>query len=536
MKSRAILLFTLASCALGLLRLQDPSPSQEVLAIEQAMQKAIQRAEPSIVTIVISRSDAYRKLFHDQPPADQPGKLGVFDPKRTALEPGAGTQPGNSANLQSPAHQYDLSAPDYLPESGGSGVIIDENQGLVLTNYHIVRDATKAYVRLASGKGSYADIHAADPRSDLAVLRLLDEKITPLRGIKFGDGGAVRKGQLVVALANPFGAGFRDYSPGASWGIISNVRRRASLSSAMGEESRGFYLHSFGTLLQTDSRLNRGCSGGALINLKGEMIGLTTSRPAVPGSDSSATSSSERSLGSRALDETPGSFAVPMDGSMNRIIARLKEGKEVEYGFLGITFLQRTATDMWQAPPQIGVIPGSPAEKGELREGEWIKSINEVAVQSAEDLLLAIALLAPGSEVRVQTRERATPVVVVLAKSYVPDKIIVSKKPPAVRGIRVDYTSVLWMQQEPGLRRQFQRRGIQAGVYINELESDSPAARSKLQVNDVVTQVNGRKVDTPSAFYGEAAKTPASSDLELTLQSYDWARGSRATKLSVPPK
>src|SRR5207248_850385 len=95
----------------------------------------------------------------------------------------------------------DLSLPDTVPESFGSGVVIDAG-GLVLTNAHVVRDATKIYVRLPGNRGSWADIHALDPRSDLAVLKLTD-KVPDLKPIKFGDGDKVKRGQFVISLANP---------------------------------------------------------------------------------------------------------------------------------------------------------------------------------------------------------------------------------------------------------------------------------------------------------------------------------------------
>src|SRR5262249_15165549 len=121
-------------------------------------------------------------------------------------------------------NRLDLASPRHVPESSGSGIVVGDS-GLILTNYHNVREATKVYVRLPKGKGSYADIHAADPRSDLAVLKLL----TPPKGLKalaVGRGEDVRQGQFVVGLTSIYAAGFEDTGPSADWGIVQNVRCR----------------------------------------------------------------------------------------------------------------------------------------------------------------------------------------------------------------------------------------------------------------------------------------------------------------------
>src|SRR5262249_37172753 len=155
-----------------------------------------------------------------------------------------------------------------------------------------------------------------------AVLRLLDHKLAPLKEIKLGDGGAVKKGQFVLALANPFAAGFRDGSPSVSWGMLSNVQRRADVGAPEEQPNLPRPLYQLGVLLQTDARLNLGCSGGALLNLHGEMVGLTTARAAISGF------------------ETAGGFAMPLDGNLKRIIVKLRQGFEVEDGFLGVTPLR----------------------------------------------------------------------------------------------------------------------------------------------------------------------------------------------------
>src|SRR6202011_3306869 len=106
-----------------------------------------------------------------------------------------------------------------------------------------------------------------------------------------------------------------------SWGIVSNLRHRAPATPLLNEIDRAkITLHQYGALLQTDARLSVGCSGGALINLQGELVGLTTTLAALTGGD------------------TTGGFAVPMDAGIRRIVRVLEKGEEVEYGFLGVRF------------------------------------------------------------------------------------------------------------------------------------------------------------------------------------------------------
>src|SRR5262245_21716151 len=178
------LVFALAAAAA-----QDKAlPS--ALALQEVMQKAIEDAEPSVACILVSRSDAYQR-FSQGPPQESAGKLGAFDRQlfeRHPLISGLGEK--ERARLR---RQLDLADPQHVPESFGSGVALDE-QGFILTNYHVVQGAVKIYVRLPEHQGSYADIHAADPRSDLPVLRLLNPNLA-LKAIRLGEGDKVRRGQ-----------------------------------------------------------------------------------------------------------------------------------------------------------------------------------------------------------------------------------------------------------------------------------------------------------------------------------------------------
>jgi serine protease Do len=487
---------------------EDPPHQADVLALQDLVQKTVERAEPSIACILVSRSDEYKR-FNAAPPDEESGKLGGFDGSPYTRPIGF-----NNADKETEARRrlvkttLDLSDPEVIPESFGSGVVIDAESGLVLTMAHVIHDATKIYVRLPGGRGSWADIHASDPRSDLAVLRLLDPP-PDLKAIKRGDASHLRKGQFVLCLANPSAAGFRDGSPSASWGIVSNLQRRVSgVTSEMERPGVKPTLHHYGTLIQTDVRIALGCSGGALLNLDGELIGVTTAQAALAGS------------------EAPGGYAVPLDGPMKRIIEVLMRGDEVEYGFLGVRFDNGEGqTGPGTGVQLMGVEQGSPAERAGLTTGEWITAINGNPVRDNDDLYLQIGLCLAGGTARVEatSREgRSRPVLVKMAKSYTPGKAIASHRPPPRGGMRVDYPSILG--QRVGLQR------IPEGVAIREIVPGGAADRARLKVDCVVTQVAGQLVRTPAEFYDAMAK--ADGPVELTVLNQE----NRQDRVTIDPK
>jgi serine protease Do len=470
----------------------DPDLAQAT-ALEKVMQKAIAYAEPSIACILVSRNEEYRKYKQAVEPDDTTGRLGTFHWKSVDGSKFSKEQ------LDLLRKKLDLADPNVIPESFGSGVVVDP-QGLILTNYHVVRDAIKIFVRLPGNKSAYADIHAADPRSDLAVLRVpatdlpnLQPKILPLKTIALGDGDKLQRGQFILSLANPFAAGFRDGQPSASWGILSNVRRR--VPGQLREDERSRSLHQHGTLLQLDARLNLGSSGGAVLNLQGELVGLTTALAAIHGG------------------ETPGGFAIPLDANMKRIIEVLLRGEEVEYGFLGVGLKERSPEE----PNGVAVnnlAPGSPADlEGKLRPNDRILAVNGVPIQESDDLFLQLGTQLAGSKVRLDVRRSNGAfhnLEVTLAKFYVPGKKIASSpgKRPFIRGLRVDFTSLLY-QQPPRLLR------IPAGVFISEVQPNSAAAEAQARVGEIISHVNGQLVTNPTTFYQLAQQVRG--PMELTL-------------------
>jgi serine protease Do len=504
--SQRIQFFATAAClafATGL-NADEPSKAFDLSILDKAMQEAIAQAEPAIACISVSRSEEYANLKSNSAP-QEPGELGDFIPPVTR-EPWR--RMGADPDLLS---RLDLANPKTVPESFGSGIVIDPS-GLILTNYHVVRDATKVYVRLPGGKGSYADIHAADWRSDLAVLRMR-KKETDLKVLPRGDGARLKKGQFILTIGNPFAAGFRDGSPSASWGIVSNIRQR--INNAEREDERTKPLSQHGTLITIDARVNLGCSGGALLDLKGRLVGLTSSQAAIAGGDA------------------PAGFVVPLNADMWRIVDKLKNGEEVEYGFLGVQLDPRLNNLNSRDVVIFSSVGGSGADKPDedgnrkIMPGDKILKIDGVPLETSDDLFAILGIKLAGSSVKVQLarsgmRRETT---IRLAKHYTPGKSIVTTKPVPIAGLRVDYTSALYLRDPPSA----DNGRIPAGVYIREILPNSPAHLAKLQVDQIITRVNGLEVESPPEFQAAAAKDKAR--LTLTVIKADGRSEDVALKL-----
>jgi serine protease Do len=238
--------------------------------------------------------------------------------------------------------------------------------------------------------------------------------------------------------------------------------------------------------------------------MKGELIGITSSLAAVSNEDA------------------PGGFAVPMSPATRRIVKVLKEGKEVEYGFLGVNFYDVRPGE----PVRISAITaGSPAAQAGIQANQYIIKVDGVPIRDYDDVSLAIGAALAGRTIVLEVaaapngpgREHK----VELAKYYYPGPFIASRRPPAVGGLRVDYASTLIKSSVAG------QMPIPAGVVVREVLRGSPADKAGLQRDDVITRVNGRSVFTPDQYYKEVAG--GTGPLELTVKA--GAGGEKTEKL-----
>lgn len=470
-------------------RAADPTADELIKAVERKLADVAEVSGQSIACVVVSRSDKYPK-----PAApEHPGELGGFDPKEfVATDP----TPARVALSK----QLDLSDPQTIPSHGSAGGVVIDAGGLVLTTYAAIDGATKIYVHLPGRRGSYADIHAADSRSDLAVLRLLTPpaglRAVPVGEVRYAGAGGrnnatVFPGKLVVLIAYPYSAKFEMQKPTAWLGSIGGARRIKPRLNETAQSSSWYgygTVLEFNTLIQPRTGVSAGLvtNGGAVLNLDGELLGLTTTTAAAVG------------------DVAGPVYVLPLEPNVGKIVAVLRRGEEVEYGFLGVRVDQRGGGDGFGIRLG-GVTPGGPAEIAGVRDRDTILDINGVKVNAYEDLLLHAGTALAGSKLTLGVRsagERETrTVTVVLGKFKNESPYLASKRPAAVFGLRVDYSSVLALTLGGG--------GVPPGVVVRELVPDSPAAIKFKALGDgtgrwVIVRVNGVPIGTPAEFYKAA--------------------------------
>lgn len=261
----------------------------------------------------------------------------------------------------------------------GSGVIIDAAKGYVVTNNHVVDNATKINVKLSDGRSFDAKVIGKDPRTDIALLQLKDAK--NLTAIKIADSDQLRVGDYTVAIGNPYGLGETVTS-----GIVSALGRS------------GLNVENYENFIQTDAAINRGNSGGALINLNGELIGINTAILAPDGGNIGI------------------GFAIPSNMVKN-LTSQMVEFGQVKRGELGImgTELNSELAKAMNVDAQKGafisqVLPKSAAAKAGIKAGDVIVSMNGKAINSFAGFRAEIGTLPVGSKMTLGLLREGKPV------------------------------------------------------------------------------------------------------------------------------
>ena len=355
-------------------------------------------------------------------------------------------------------------------EGLGSGVIINANKGYVLTNNHVINQAQKISIQLNDGREFDAKLIGSDDQSDIALLQI--QNPSKLTQIAIADSDKLRVGDFAVAVGNPFGLGQT-----ATSGIISALGRC------------GLNLEGLENFNQSDASINRGNSGGALLNLNGELIGINTAILAPGG-------------GSVGIG-----FAIP--SNMARTLAQqLIDFGEIKRGLLGIKGTEMSADiakafnlDVQRGAFVSEVLPGSGSAKAGVKAGDIITSLNGKPLNSFAELRSRIATTEPGTKVKLGLLRNGKPLEVeVTLDTSTSSSASAEMITPALEGATLS---------------DGQLKDGGKGIKIDEVVKGSPAAQAGLQKDDVIIGVNRDRVNSIAEMRKVLAAKPAIIALQI---------------------
>jgi serine protease Do len=366
------------------------------------------------------------------------------------------------------------------PRSLGSGFVL--GNGYVLTNNHVVEGADEILVRFSDRRELSAELIGADPRSDLAVLKV-DAKDLP--SVRLGDSDKLKVGEWVLAIGSPFGF---DYSVTA--GIVSAKGR--SLPTELNEN--------YVPYLQTDVAINPGNSGGPLFNLDGEVVGI----------NSQIYSNSGGFMGV--------SFAIPINVAME-VVDQLQETGRVSRGWLGVMIqnVDKNLAESFGLERPHGalvskVLEDSPAEHGGILEGDIITAINGLAIDLSSELPHFVGRIRAGSEAELDLIRDGEEIQLTLTIGEAPERgqPVTGRQMPGSGG-----SSRLGLTVEPVPEAVLERLSIDGGVRITDAVSS--ARESGLRPGDIITKLDNQPVPDLDSFFSIADELEAGRSVAVLV-------------------
>jgi len=384
--------------------------------------------------------------------------------------------------------------------SMGTGFIIS-GDGYILTNHHVIDGASTVTVRLSDRREFTAKVVGSDEQSDVALLKIA---ATGLPTLRLGDSNLLRPGQWVVAIGSPFGL---DHSVTA--GIVSAVGR-----------SNPYADQRYVPFIQTDVAINRGNSGGPLLNTRGEVVGI----------NSQIFSNSGGYMGV--------SFAIPIDVAMSAV-KQLKATGRVSRGQIGVA-VESITTDKARGlnlPDSRGalintVAPGSPAEKAGLQPGDVIRAFNGTEINDSSDLPPLVGALPPGTHSKLTVmrdgKSREFDVTLTQLQDGVANAMPVPGTPAPSSGM----SNALGLVGQPLDADDRRQLGLKSNEGVGIARVDGLAARDAgLQPGDVVLSVGRTPVDSPAALDRELRATRAGDTVMLLVM-----RGNARQYVAITPR
>ncbi len=376
----------------------------------------------------------------------------------------------------------------------GSGVIIDP-EGYILTNEHVVSEASKITVTLSDGRQFKGEIKGQDPRSDLAVIKI-NARNLPVAAL--GDSDELKIGEWVAAIGNPFGFALQNPEPTVTVGVVSALHRTLGRVISRNKD--------YSDLIQTDAAINPGKSGGPLVDLDGEVVGINVAI--------FSTSGGYQGVG----------FAVPINNA-KRIIAQLIEGKKILYGWLGVTVQDLTdelakyfGLSQKKGVLIASVLENSPAQKAGIKEGDIIIQFDNKKIDNVKEMLNTV------SRTEVGSRIKAT---LIRDKKQIELAVEIGERPADVEeailktkeGLPADYWRGLQVTELSSEVAGRFRTSERKGVIVVDIKPDTPSDQSGLMPGDVIVKMNNQPVDN-LADYQRITKGLQGDCLVVTARGY----------------
>jgi serine protease Do len=429
-------------------------------------------------------------------PKDLPNGLKMFEEMENVLvdiadrvKPAVVNVSPVSQKTSAPGPRQPGQRPPDAPSSG-SGVIVDK-KGYIVTNNHVVGDATDVDVKLSDKTRLQGKVVGRDPDTDLAVIKLTTSKDLPT--VPLGDSSKLKVGQWVIAVGNPFG-----------------LDRTVTLGVVSGLGRENVNLSRYEDFIQTDASINPGNSGGPLFNLKGEVVGINT-----------AIINFAQGIG----------FAIPSN-IVQQVMPQLIDQGKVTRGWLGVGIQQLTAdlAEKFGVDENDGVLvnevfDGDPAARGGIQAGDIITKVDGKTVETPSTLAKIIAGFSPGHKAKVEIlRDGKKQQLTVELGEKKEEATLASlpKEPESFLGLNVQNLT-------PELAERF-RLKEEKGVLITKIDPDSPGEQ-ELREGDLIKEIDHQSINSVEDFNKIAAKLKDSDNILIRV-----VRESRAFYVVLKPK
>ncbi len=466
----------------------DESSVSALMSLDQAMEALTARVRPAVVNVTVTSKMSQHQIAEDQGQDDQGGQDQQQQQQfQQFFGPNSPFQfNGPMQRQQQPSIEHGL----------GSGVIISPD-GYIVTNNHVVAGAINISVTLSNRDIYAAKLVGADPLTDLAVIKIEGHD---LPSIPWGDSTKLQPGQTVLAFGNPYGFRFS-----VTRGIVSALNR-PNLEADRRKP---------GEFIQTDAAINPGNSGGALVDARGQLIGINTMLYSPTGAFSGM------------------GFAIPTQIAQPVVNTLIHDGK-VSHGYIGVSISDVTpdTAKFFQVKKAVGAVvsdvtPDSPGGKAGLKTGDVITEFNGKPVSDAGELQMETSLTRPGDTIHLQVMRDGNSVEVPVTLGSVTGG---HEQVVAQNGNGKGRWGIGLADLTPDVRQQIEAPETVKGAVIQNVRPGSPADNAGLRKGDIIISVNRKPTASASDVAQQLSGVPAGQDALVLV----WSNGGSTFRVLHP--